>query len=66
MTNPKWNNWLLVLAVVVLTVAPLVLIKGAEFGGADGQAEEAIKEIQPQYNAGGAIMERLQALQRCN
>ncbi len=49
MTNQKWNNWLLLLAVVVLTVTPLVLIKGTEFGSADGQAEEAIKEIQPQY-----------------
>lgn len=56
MTNPKpknqrtiWNNWLLLLAVVILTVTPLILRKGAEFSGADGQAEEAIKEIQPQY-----------------
>ncbi|MUG98969.1 energy-coupling factor ABC transporter substrate-binding protein [Scytonema sp. UIC 10036] len=45
----KWNNWLLLLAVVVLTVTPLIVKNGAEFGGADGQAEEAIKEIQPQY-----------------
>ncbi len=56
MTNPKskiqkhrWNNWLLLLAVVALSVIPLMLIQDAEFGGADGQAEEAIKEIQPQY-----------------
>jgi cobalt/nickel transport protein len=47
--NQKWNNWLLLLAVVVLTVTPLMLRKGAEFGGADGQAEEEIKKIQPQY-----------------
>jgi cobalt/nickel transport protein len=45
----KWNNWLLLLAVVVLTVTPLIVKQGSEFGGADGQAEEAIKEIQPQY-----------------
>jgi cobalt/nickel transport protein len=47
--NLKWNNWLLLLAVVLLTVTPLIVKKGSEFGGADGQAEEAIKEIQPQY-----------------
>ncbi|MEC4818683.1 MAG: energy-coupling factor ABC transporter substrate-binding protein [Scytonema sp. PMC 1069.18] len=47
--NYSLNNWLLLLAVVVLTVTPLVLKKGSEFGGADGQAEEAIKEIQPHY-----------------
>jgi cobalt/nickel transport protein len=47
--NYSLNNWLLLLAVVVLTVTPLVFKKGAEFGGADGQAEEAIKQIQPQY-----------------
>ncbi|MBD2778606.1 energy-coupling factor ABC transporter substrate-binding protein [Iningainema tapete] len=47
--NPKFNNWLLLLAVVGLVVAPLVLIKGTEFGGADGKAESAIKEIQPEY-----------------
>ncbi|KYC39509.1 cobalt transporter [Scytonema hofmannii PCC 7110] len=45
----KWNNWLLLLAVVVLTIAPLIVKQDSEFGGADGQAEEAIKEIQPQY-----------------
>jgi cobalt/nickel transport protein len=56
MTNPKsknqkhkWNNWLLLLAVVALSAAPLVLLKDAEFGGADGKAQEAIKEIQPKY-----------------
>ncbi|MBG1264304.1 energy-coupling factor ABC transporter substrate-binding protein [Nostoc commune] len=48
-SNKGLSNWLLLLGVVVLAVAPLVLIKGAEFSGADGQAEEAIKEIQPEY-----------------
>lgn len=47
--NPKWNNWLLLLAVVVLTVTPLVFIKGADFGGSDDKAKSAIKEIQPEY-----------------
>ncbi|MER3491058.1 MAG: energy-coupling factor ABC transporter substrate-binding protein [Mastigocladus sp. ERB_26_2] len=45
----KWNNWLLILAVVALSATPLVLLKDAEFGGADGKAQEAIKEIQPKY-----------------
>ncbi|MGJ5673831.1 MAG: energy-coupling factor ABC transporter substrate-binding protein [Nostochopsis sp.] len=45
----KWNNWLLLLAVVALSATPLVVLKDAEFGGADGKAQEAIKEIQPKY-----------------
>ncbi|MFD2370474.1 energy-coupling factor ABC transporter substrate-binding protein [Brevibacillus sp. GCM10020057] len=45
----KGMNWLLVLGVVVLAVAPLLFIKDSEFGGADGAAEEAIKEIAPAY-----------------
>jgi cobalt/nickel transport protein len=47
--NKKWNNWLLLLAVVGLIVTPLMIKKGAEFSGADSQAEEEIKKIQPQY-----------------
>ncbi|MBH8555428.1 energy-coupling factor ABC transporter substrate-binding protein [Nostocaceae cyanobacterium CENA357] len=43
------NNWLLVLAVITLAVAPLIFVRGAEFGGADGQAEEAIDEVHPGY-----------------
>ncbi|WP_315790989.1 energy-coupling factor ABC transporter substrate-binding protein [Fischerella sp. JS2] len=47
--KPKWNNWLLLLAVVALSATPLMVLKDAEFGGADGKAQEAIKEIQPKY-----------------
>ncbi|NWF60366.1 MAG: energy-coupling factor ABC transporter substrate-binding protein [Fischerella sp.] len=47
--NHKWNNWLLLLAVVALSATPIMLIKDAEFSGSDEQAESAIKEIQPQY-----------------
>lgn len=43
------SNWLLILAVIALAVTPLILIRGAEFAGADGQAEEVIGEIQPGY-----------------
>jgi len=42
------QNWLLVGAVVVLAVIPLVFVRG-EYGGADGQAEKAISEIEPSY-----------------
>lgn len=45
----KGWNWLLLLGVVVLAVAPLLIIKDSEFGGADGVAEEAIKEVSPSY-----------------
>ncbi|MBD2315086.1 energy-coupling factor ABC transporter substrate-binding protein [Desertifilum sp. FACHB-1129] len=44
-----WNNGLLVVAVVVLAIAPLFLVRDAEFGGADGEAEAAIQEIDPNY-----------------
>lgn len=43
------TNWILILLVLVLMVTPLVVKQGAEFGGADGQAEEVIAEIQPGY-----------------
>ncbi|MGK7956014.1 MAG: energy-coupling factor ABC transporter substrate-binding protein [Crocosphaera sp.] len=48
MQTNKINNWLLVLAVIILAIFPLFFVKG-EFGGADGEAEEAIGEIQPTY-----------------
>ena len=39
---------LLVLCVVIAAI-PLLTIHNSEFGGADGQAEEAITEINPDY-----------------
>lgn len=45
----KGMNWLLLLGVIVLAAMPLLFIKDSEFGGADGAAEEAIKEISPSY-----------------
>ena len=42
------QNWLLAGTVIVLAVIPLVFVRG-EYGGADGQAEKAISEIQPGY-----------------
>jgi cobalt/nickel transport protein len=48
MANKKSNNWLLVLGVVLLAVAPLLFVKG-EYGGSDDKAKEAITELHPQY-----------------
>ena len=42
------GNWWLVLTVVTLAVLPLIFVKG-DYGGADGEAEAAITEIQPDY-----------------
>ncbi len=40
---------LLIILVVVLALVPMFLVKDAEFGGADGEAEVAITEISPDY-----------------
>jgi cobalt/nickel transport protein len=42
------QNWLLAIAVVALAIMPLVFVRG-EYGGADGEAQKAITEIQPGY-----------------
>ena len=57
--NKKWQNFLLIAAVVALTVFPLVNIDApapgpdgeqAEiFVGTDGQAKEIIQELAPDY-----------------
>ncbi|MEG0019741.1 MAG: energy-coupling factor ABC transporter substrate-binding protein [Oscillospiraceae bacterium] len=39
----------LLLVCIAIAVIPLMTIKDSEFGGADGQAEEAIGEIAPEY-----------------
>lgn len=44
-----WNNWLLILGVVVLAVVPLLIVQDSEFGGADGEAEAVIGEVNPDY-----------------
>jgi len=43
------KNFLLAALVVALAVVPLMTLKHAEFGGADGQAEEAITQLHPEY-----------------
>lgn len=46
--NQPQGNWLLILTVVALAMMPLVFVRG-EYGGADGEAEAAIGELQPNY-----------------
>jgi cobalt/nickel transport protein len=46
--NSKQGNWWLILSVILLTVLPLIFVKG-EFEGADGEAQKLITEIQPNY-----------------
>jgi len=48
-SNKGWSNWLSVLAVITLAVAPLIFVRGAEFSGSDDQAEKAITEVKPGY-----------------
>nr|WP_286183928.1 energy-coupling factor ABC transporter substrate-binding protein [Clostridium sp. CCUG 7971] len=43
------TNWLLLLLAVVLIITPLILNSGAEYGGADGEAEDLIGQINPEY-----------------
>lgn len=43
------TNWLLLLLTVAIAIIPLIINSGAEYGGADGEAESAITEINPSY-----------------
>lgn len=43
------KSLLLLFLVVVLATVPLITQKETEFGGADGEAKEAITQIQPEY-----------------
>lgn len=43
------KNLILSIIVIALAVLPLVTLKNAEFSGADGLAETAITEINPDY-----------------
>ena len=40
---------ILLLIVVAIIIVPQITVKGAEFGGADGEAESVITEINPDY-----------------
>jgi cobalt/nickel transport protein len=48
MQTSQKENWWLVAAVILLAIAPLIFVRG-EYGGADGEATEAIAEIKPNY-----------------
>ena len=39
----------LILLCIVIAVVPLLMIQDSEFGGADGEAEDLIGEIAPDY-----------------
>lgn len=43
------KNLLLMAMVAILVILPLILNSGAEFGGADGAAEEMITTLHPDY-----------------
>lgn len=45
----KNTNLLLIGLTIILIITPLVLNSGAEYGGADGEAEGLITQIQPNY-----------------
>jgi cobalt/nickel transport protein len=42
------HNWLLAIAVLSLVIFPLAFVKG-DYNGSDGQAQDAVIEIQPGY-----------------
>lgn len=48
-SNAKVQNLILILIVAALVVIPLFIHKDAEFGGADGNAEQAITEMNAEY-----------------
>ncbi len=43
------KNTILIVLVVLLAAIPLVLCRDAAFGGADGEAESLIYELNPDY-----------------
>lgn len=49
MKSKKTMNLILVAAAVMIAVMPLLIIKGSDFSGADGKAEDLIKETSPGY-----------------
>jgi len=47
--NQKLIVIFLVIILVAVSIIPLMIVQGSEFGGADGAAEEVITSIQPTY-----------------
>ncbi len=49
MKQSSKTNLLLILLAIIIMIVPLFIKKGAEFEGADDQAEDVIGEIDPDY-----------------
>lgn len=47
--NKKKQNIILIVLIILITVIPLIFMKGAEFGGSDDQAEGVIEKVDPDY-----------------
>lgn len=47
--NSKTKNFILLALTIILIITPLLLNSKAEYGGADGEAENLISEINPDY-----------------
>lgn len=48
----RWKTVVILLLIcVIIAIFPLAFLKDSEFGGADGVAEEAITQIDPEYEA---------------
>ena len=45
------KNLILAVAVIVLAVIPMYVAKDGEFGGADGQAMDAVSDVDPTYQS---------------
>lgn len=43
------KNLILIALTLLLTAVPVIVLKNAEFAGADGMAEEAVMAIDPEY-----------------
>lgn len=53
MKNQKMKLWqknvILIALAAIIAIVPLIFLKNAEFAGADGLAEDAVMEIDPDY-----------------
>ena len=48
----RWKTVVILLLIcMIIAIFPLAFLKDSEFGGADGAAEEAITQIDPEYEA---------------
>ena len=43
------GSWLMIVGVVVLSLAPLLVLQGREFGATDSHNSTAIQELRPDY-----------------